>query len=137
VATSGVSRLVLLRELLQPRPPQNRPRDAGEWRKLDWSVKAPILLLALLIGLFEHRLNWGRGAFSSGLAMTIPIIGYRDFWNQGQSWVTVMLLGVIQVPLVIALRPVMEQFGFPVMFAFAAVDCALIATAISWVCSRE
>ena len=115
-----------------PRQPEKK------WRKVNvWSIKGPILLLALLLGFFDHVLHWGRGPFAAGLAMIIPIIGFRDFWNSGRFWVTIVLLGVLQVPLVIGVKPLMEQLKFPFMFTFGMLDCALVALAISWVCSER
>lgn len=69
--------------------------------------------------------------------MILPIIGFRDFWTEGKFWVTVILLGAAQVPLVILLRPLIERFKFPLMFTFGILDCALVAFAISWVCSER
>jgi hypothetical protein len=106
------------------------------WRKVNvWSINGPILVLALLLGFFDHYLHWGLAALAAGVAIVIPIIGFRDFWNNGRFWITVALLGVAQVPLVTGVRPLMEQLKFPFMFAFGILDCALMVLAISWVCS--
>jgi hypothetical protein len=102
-----------------------------------WSIKGPILILALLLGFFDHTLHWGRAPFAAGLAMIIPIIGFRDCWREARFWITVVLLGVGQVPLVIGVRPLMEQLKFPFMFTFGIFDCVLVALAISWVCSQQ
>jgi len=69
--------------------------------------------------------------------MVIPIIGFRDFWNEGRFWITVVLLGLAQVPLVIALRPLMEQIKFPLMLVFGISDSVLMVLAILWVCSER
>jgi len=69
--------------------------------------------------------------------MIIPLVGFRDFWNSGKFWMTVVLLGVLQVPLVIAVKPLMERLKFPFMFTFGMLDCALVALAISWVCTER
>ena|SRR3989442_4548090 len=115
------------------------PRQpAKRWRKVNvWSLKGPILVLVLLLGFFDHTLHWGRAPFAAGLAMVIPIIGFRDFWNEGRFWITVVLLGLVQVPLVIEVRPLMERLKFPFMFTFGIFDCVLVALAISWVCSEH
>ena len=74
---------------------------------------------------------------AAGAALIIPIIGFRDFWNMGRFWITVLVLGAAQVPLVIAVRPLIEQLKFPFMFTFGMFDCILVALAISWVCSEH
>jgi hypothetical protein len=67
--------------------------------------------------------------------MVIPIIGFRDFWRETKFWLTVVLLGVLQVPLVFVMRPLIERLKFSFMFTFGIFDCVLMVLAISWVCS--
>ncbi len=69
--------------------------------------------------------------------MIIPIIGFRDFWTEPKFWVTIVLLGVAQVPLVIAVHPLIQQLKFPFIFAFGILDCMLMIVAVSWVCSEH
>ena len=102
----------------------------------DWSFKGPLLVLALLLGFFDHALHWGRAPFAAGVAMVIPILGFRDLWKESKFWITIALLGVLQVPLVVGVGPWMEQLKFPLMLMFGIVDCALMIAAVSWVCSE-
>ena len=121
-----------------PGTSQDRRQPLKTWRKVNvWSIKGPILVLAILLGFFDYSLHWGRAAFAAGVAMVIPIIGFRDFWNEGRFWITVVLLGLAQVPLVIALRPLMEQIKFPLMLVFGISDSVLMVLAILWVCSER
>ena len=107
------------------------------WQTVNtWSFKGPLLVIAVLAGFFDHALHWGRAPIAAGVAMIIPIIGFRGLWSETRFWITVVLLGVLQIPVVIAVQPVMEQFKFPYMLLFGVIDCALIISAISWVCSR-
>jgi hypothetical protein len=113
------------------------PASQKKWRKVNvWPIKAPLLVAAVLLGIFDDRLHWGRAPIAAGIAMITAIIGYRDFWNEARFWFTVLLLGAVQVPLVIAVRPLMETYKFPLMFAFAIIDCLLVARAISWICTE-
>lgn len=108
------------------------------WRKVNvWSIKGPILVVALLLGLCDRTLHWGRTSFAAGLAMVVPIIGFRDCWKERRFWLAIAALGVAQVPLVIELGPLMEQLKFPLMFAFGILDSVLVAVAISWICSEQ
>ena len=118
------------------------PHNPGErvktWRKVNaWSIKGPLLVLALLLGFFGGALNWKSAPFAAGVAMIIPIIGFRAFWTEARFWVTVVLLGAAQVPLVLAVGPLLQQLKFPFMFTFGIFDCALMVLAISWVCSKH
>src|SRR6266699_6880558 len=84
----------------------NPKQHEKRWRKVNvWSIKGPILVLALLLGFFGDALHWGTAPLAAGAAMLIPIICFRDFWNEGTFWITVLLLGAAQVPLVILVRP--------------------------------
>jgi hypothetical protein len=65
----------------------------------------------------------------------LPIIGFRDLWNTSKFWLSVATLAVLQVPVVVALRPFVS--GFPLLFAFAVVDCALVIAGISVMCRNN
>lgn len=108
------------------------------WKKINtWSIKGPLIILALLLGFLGGALNWNSAPFAAGVAMVIPIIGFRDFWNEVRFWITVVLLGALQVPLVFFVRPLIERLKFQFMFTFGVFDCALMVLALSWVCSEN
>jgi hypothetical protein len=108
------------------------------WRKVnDWSFKGPLLVIALLLGFFDHTLHWGRATFAAVLATLIPVFGFRDLWREARFWITILLLGVLQIPLVMAVGSLVEQLKFMFMLAFGIFDCALIIAVVSWVCSEE
>lgn len=118
-------------------PVQSHREPAKRWRRVNvWTFKWPLLVLALLLGFFDHALHWGRAPFAAGVAMIVPVIGFRDFWNESRFWITILLLGVFQIPLVIGVRPLMEQLKFPFMLTFGILDCALMIAVVSWVCSE-
>jgi hypothetical protein len=107
------------------------------WKKVNvWPIKGPILVVGLLLGFFDHYLHWGRAAIAAGVAMIVPIIGFRDFYSEAKFWTTVALLGGGQVLLVIAYGPLMEQLKFPFMLMFGIVDCFVVVLVISWLCSE-
>jgi hypothetical protein len=106
------------------------------WKKVNtWPIKGPILVAAILLGFFDHVLHWGRVLFAALIAMVLAIVGFRDFWDGWRFWVTVALLTSLQIPLVIVLRPYMEEAGLPWLFAFTIFDCFLAVGAIYFVCS--
>lgn len=104
-------------------------------------MKAPLLLLAMLVGFFDHAMNdWGASIFPSAVAMTLPIFYYRRLWNQGRFWVAAALLGALQVPFIIAVRPMIEQARSKNMLVFTIADLVVVVVAITLVCptsSRE
>ena len=117
---------------------ENRQSEK-RWRTVNkWSVKGPLFVLALILGFLSGPLHWGHSAFVVGVAMIVPILGYREFWNEWKFWITVALLGVLQVPLALTVRALMEQQGLPFMLTFGIVDCLLVAAVLSFVCpTRE
>ena len=118
--------------------PFNNARREKKWKTVNvWPIKGPLLVTMLLLGFFDHALHWGRAPIAAGLAMVLPIIGFRDFWNEGKFWITVSILAVAQVPLVIAISSPMDRLKFPLMFMFGICDGLLVALAISWVCAER
>ena len=92
----------------------NPKQHEKRWRKVNvWSIKGPILVLALLLGFFGDALHWGTAPLAAGAAMVIPIIGFRDFWNEGRFWITVLLLGAAQVPLTGSCPGAARNFSTP------------------------
>jgi hypothetical protein len=106
------------------------------WKKVNtWRVKGPLLAVAFLVGIFDHAWHLGGASFAAGIAVILPIIGFRDLWNTSKFWLSVAALAVLQVPVVVALRPFVS--GFPLLFAFAVVDCALVIAGISVMCRNN
>jgi hypothetical protein len=76
------------------------------------------------------------GAAAGGLIFP-AIIYYRKVGEPYRFWMTVTLLTIVQIPLVIAARLLVEQFRFVFMLVFAVGDCVFVALALNWMCSRE
>jgi hypothetical protein len=107
------------------------------WKRVnDWSIKGPLILAALGVGFFDHVLHLGRLPVAAAIALIIAIIGFREFWNDWRFWITVCLMGFLQVPLVLVINPKIERLGFGFMFTFAILDFFFVAFAISWICAQ-
>jgi hypothetical protein len=74
---------------------------------------------------------------AAGIALIAPMIGYRAFWNLGRFWITIILLGGLQVPLVMIAQPYVEPLRFAGAFILGVADCFVITLALAWVCSQE
>jgi hypothetical protein len=101
-------------------------------------------VLAIAIGLVaclcivRYGYAWGGSIAAAAGALIFPaIIYYRKGGKPHRFWVTVMLLTLVQIPLVIAVRPLVEQFQLVFMIVFAVADCVFVAFALNWMCSRE
>jgi len=107
-------------------------------RGLSWSVKAVLLALALLAGFFEHALGgWSGPIAMAAVAVVVPILLFRRFWSQTWFWITAVLLGVVQVPIVVAIRPLIEHARSFYMLTFVIIDGLLVIAVISLLCPES
>ncbi len=120
---------------------QNHPQHAGSEkakRGLSWPVKTVLLALALLAGFFEHALGaWAGPSAMAAIALVVPIFLFRRFWSQTWFWVTAALLGIIQVPLVVAVRPLVLQARSFYTLSFVMIDGLLVIAVISLVSPKS
>ena len=106
--------------------------------QISGTTKAVILGAAVFLGVFDHLLyGWGRTVFSAGIALLVPVIGYRKFWRLARFWITAILVAIAQVPVVMLVQPQVEKTGFMGALMFAASACFLITLAFAWVCSES
>jgi|SRR5215469_6810745 len=105
------------------------------WQKVNtWPIKGPVLVVAVLLGFFDHWLHWGNAAFAAGIALVVPIIAFREFWNEWKFWVALSALALFQLPLVLAVRAFMGELGFPSFYGLALLDCTFVILGLSYVC---
>ena len=106
-----------------------------QWRKVNtWSVKGPLLLVAVLLGFFDHSLHWGGAAFAAGIAVVLPIIGFREFWNKWRFWAALSALSLLQLPFVLAVRAFVEKPVFPLLYVLTIFDCVIVILGLSYAC---
>jgi hypothetical protein len=102
------------------------------WKKINtWRFKGRLLIIAFLLVFFDRALHWSGAPVIAGVALLLPVIGFRDFWNSWKLWATVLAFAVLQVSMVLLMRPLLEKSGFPLTYAFGIHDCAFVAAAIS------
>jgi hypothetical protein len=109
-------------------------------RKPTWRTH----VLAITVGVFAFLCSlrfgyaWGGSIAAAVAGLIFPVVAYYGkFGAHRWFWVTVTLLTILQIPLVIAVRPLVEQFRFVCMLVFGVVDFVLVAFILSWVCSKE
>lgn len=115
-------------------------RSSGKVNQLglSWPVKALLLSLALLAGFFEHALGeWAGPTAMAAIAVVVPVLLFRRFWSQTGFWITAVILGAIQVPVVVAVRPLIEQARSFYMLTFVIIDGLLVIAVISLVCPKS
>ena len=117
---------------------ENGDHHPKEQRGLGWLMKVILLLLAMLTGFFEHALGgWGGPIAMATAAVVVPILLYRRFWHKAWFWITAALLGTIQVPMVAAVRPLMDQARSFYMLTFVMVDGLFVIAVISLISPKS
>jgi hypothetical protein len=105
--------------------------------RFPWPIRLIIFACAGLLGLLNHFLHdWGIPASVAAAAILVPLFGYRTFWHRPWFWSTMLALSVLQVPLVIAARPLMDQFRFAFNLLFGLTDCLLVVIVVRWVAPK-
>jgi hypothetical protein len=107
------------------------------WRKLDWSVKAPVLVAAAVLGALDKSPYWGRSVLMAAMALIVPVAGFRDLWSEVRFWVTVTVAALFQIPVLMALQPIGRRSGVAFMLGFTVADGLLIIAMICWACLRH
>jgi hypothetical protein len=98
-------------------------------------LKVLLVLLALLAGFFEHALGgWAGPTVMALIAVIVPVLLLRTFWNQAWFWVTATLLALLQLPIVLAVRPLIERARSFYMLTFGIADGLLVITLLALAC---
>lgn len=103
-------------------------------RGLRWPVKAILIFVALLCGFFEHALGGWAGPICMALAaVVVPVFLLRKFWNGKWFWITAAALALVQIPLVVKIRPLIEQQGSLTLLTFVMADGLFVIVVLSLV----
>jgi hypothetical protein len=103
----------------------------NQQKEIGWPLKTVILSLAVLIGFFDHALNgWGGAVLMALAALVIPVILYRRFWQTIWFRITAAALGLLQIPLIFAVKPLIEQSRPFYMLAFVMADGMIVILVI-------
>ena len=110
----------------------------------NWNPGWPTKMAAAMAGGFMALLSlsspkgyglWGAITASAG-ALLVPIVAFRGFWSMRRFWIVAGFLALLQIPLVIVVREMVEQHRFPIMLGFGAVDCVFVIAVIYRLCSE-
>jgi hypothetical protein len=124
--------------VVKPRPQKNIGDSEKRTNPLPWTAKVVLGVMALLLGFFSHALGgWGLPAGIAVAVILIPTLKYQRYWHEVWFWMTMLGMSVIQVPLVILARPLMDQLKFGFNILFATADVFLVAVAVNWVRPKD
>ena len=87
----------------------NMPSKRNRWW-LRWQAKLILFSAVGIAGFFDHAFAaWGAPITVAAIALFLPVLYWREFWDQIWFWITMALLAAIQAPLVIVMRPLIEE----------------------------
>lgn len=72
----------------------------------------------------------------AGLPVVLPALKYQRYWRAKWFWFTMVGLSLVQVPLVVLARPLMERFRFGFNILFATLDLLFVIVVVNCVRSR-
>lgn len=94
-------------------------------------------LFALLSIARPDGYGWMGAVLMSGAALIVPVLQFRRLWNEGRFWIVAGLLMALQIPLVIAVRPLVERFRAAFLLAFGIGDGLFVILMIVLLCSSS
>jgi hypothetical protein len=99
-------------------------------------------VLLIAVGAAAGLLNiwlegWGLAIAAAVAPILVAVVYYKPLWRGRQFWLVMCALTVLQIPLVVAAKPLADQLEFPFLFAFAILDFFLLALVINWVCPKD
>ncbi len=74
---------------------------------------------------------------AAAIVVPVLLLQHRRFWSQSRFWITVSLLALLQWPLAIATRPLIEKASSLNMLAFGTIDGLVVIAVIFFVCSES
>jgi hypothetical protein len=124
--------------------PRRLTREDQEFRrkfvahgKATWRVYLAAVVVALIGLLMEHWIpGISRPIGTAAAAIGGTLITKMRYWRFSWYWVTFGILTILQIPLMIAARPLFDEFKYLFMWIFALVDLAAMGLTIELVAER-
>jgi hypothetical protein len=91
-----------------------------------------------LLGFFSDYLRgWDLPAGMACAAIVVPTFKYRRYWHARWFWSVIAGVLIIQVPLLILVRPLMERLKFGFNLLFVSLDAMLLIFIVNWVRPKD
>jgi hypothetical protein len=91
--------------------------------KVTWRVYVAAVVLSVLGILFDRKFpGLSRSLGSAGAAILGIIVVKRRYWHYSWFWLTFAALIIVQLPLILLTKPLMDYLKFVFMWIFALVD---------------
>jgi hypothetical protein len=116
----------------------HKREDGRHTNPLSATAKVVLGIGGGLLGFFSHALGgWGLPSAIAAAAVVVPTLKYRRYWRGTWFWMTILAMAVLQAPLVITTRPLMDRYGFGFNIVLATIDGILVVIAVNWVRPEE
>ena len=101
----------------------NRENGKRGQRPGNWRIHAVIVTWCLIAIATEYRFPGWSGAIAVGGAVP-GLIVYSTWkaWHEVWYWITISVLGLLQIPLMIYAQPLIVRLKFSFLFPFAFAD---------------
>jgi len=107
--------------------------------KPTWQIKVTAFVIGAVIMSFfvgdPHGYGWGSAIIASVVAIVIPMMAFRKFWNMTRFWIILIILSALQIRFVIAVHPLIDEYRFIFMLLLASVDLLMVTLVIYWTCA--
>ena len=105
------------------------------WRTKVLAAIAGGFMALLSLGHPKSYGLWG-ATTACAAAIFVPMLAFRPLWSMRRFWVVSGFLALLQIPLVIAVRELVERLRFPFMLGLGAIDCGVVVIVIWRLCSE-
>ena len=103
-----------------------------------WPAWIPIVAGAFLLGFYNDALGgWGLACAVGTGVVLLPVLQYRRYWHSAWFWLTMAAISIAQIPLIIFVKPAIDQFKVMFDLIFGAVDLCLVVLVVNWVRPKE
>jgi len=124
--------------------PRRLTREDQDFRKKfvkDGKATWRVYLAAVVVGLvgisMEHRIpGITRPIGTAAVAISGTLITKRRYWGFSWYWITFGMLTILQIPLMVAAKPLFDEFKYFFMWIFAFADLAAMGLVIEIVGER-
>jgi len=106
----------------------------GNTNPIPWPAAVTLGICAVLLGFFSDSLGgWGLTIGAASIAVVVPVLKYRRYWHSAWFWRVTLAMSVLQVPLVILVRSLVDRYKFGFNLIFASLDGVLVILTVNLV----
>jgi hypothetical protein len=115
---------------------RNRLRASTTEGRLGKPIPRSVHVVLVVFGVAMGILNiwfqgWGFAILAGAAPIGVAVVYYRPLWSRRWFWLVLSILTVLQIPLVVIAKPLMDQLKFLFLLGFVIVDFFFVAVVIN------